>query len=98
MTNVKNAFKFLDDGTPPPPGYKQIHCFIIFDVKMDLTRKSRFVAEGYLTNHPTSVTYASIVSKESVKTTFLLAALNNLEILAGDIGNAYLNAITTEKI
>ena len=47
MKNVKNAFKFLDDGIPPsplPPGYKQINRFIIFDVKMDLTRKARFVA------------------------------------------------------
>ena len=35
MMNVKIAFKFLDDGIPPPPGYKQIHCFINFDVKMD---------------------------------------------------------------
>ena len=98
MTNVKIDFKFLDDGTPPPPGYKQIHCFIIFDVKMDLTRKARFVAGGHLTNPQTSMTYASVISRESVRITFLLAALNNLEILAGGIGNAYLNAITTEII
>ena len=98
MTNVKIAFKFLDDGIPPPPGYKQIHYFIIFDVKMDLTHKARFVAGGHLTNPPTSMAYASVVSRESVRIAFLLAALNNLEILAGDIGNVYLNAITTEKI
>ena len=64
MTNDKIAFKFLDDGTPPPPGYKQIHCFIIFDVKMDLTRKERFVAGCYLTNPPTSMTYDSVVSRD----------------------------------
>ena len=29
---------------------------------------------------------------------FLLAALNDCEILTGDIGNVYLNAFTTEKI
>ena len=98
MTNVKIAFKFLDDGIPPPPGYKQIHYFIIFDVKMDLTYKARFVAGCHLTNPPTSMAYASVVSRESVRIAFLLAALNNLEILAGDIGNVYLNAITTEKL
>ena len=65
MTNVKIAFKFLDDGIPPPPCYKQMHCFIIFDVKMDLTRKARFVAGGHLTNTPTSMIYASLVSGES---------------------------------
>ena len=44
------------------------------------------------------MTYASVVSRESVRISFLLAALNNLEILASDIGNVYLNAMTTEKI
>ena len=44
------------------------------------------------------MTYASVVRRESVRIAFLLAALNNLEILAGDTGNVYLNAITTEKI
>ena len=98
MTNVKIAFKFLDDGTPPPPGYKQIHCFIIFDVKINLSRKARFVAGCHLTNPPTSMLYASVVSRQSVRIDFLLTALNNLEILVGDIGNAYLNAITTYRI
>ena len=98
MSNVKVAFKFLNEGAPPPPGYKAIKCFIIFDVKMDLTRKARFVAGGHLTDPPTSMTYASVVSRESVRIAFLIAALNDLQILCGDIGNAYLNALTTEKI
>ena len=50
MTNVKIAFKFLDKGAPPPVGYKGIRCHIIFDVKMDLTRKARFVAGGHMTD------------------------------------------------
>ena len=98
MTNIKIAFKFIDDGIPPPPGYNQTHCFIIFDIKIDLTRKARFIAGGHITNPPTFMTYAIVVSRDRVRIAFLLAALNNLEILAGDIGNAYLNAMTTEKI
>jgi len=98
MTNVKIAFKFLDKGAPPPVGHKGIRCHIIFDVKMDLTRKARFVAGGHMTDPPSSMTYASVVSRESVRIAFLLAALNDCEILAGDIGNAYLNAFTSEKI
>ena len=50
-----------------------------------------------MTAPPSSMTYASVVSRESVRISFLLAALNNCEILAGDIGNAYLNAYTSEK-
>ena len=98
MTNVKVAFKFLGHGMPPPVGFTHIRCHIIFDVKMDLTRKARFVAGGHMTAPPSSMTYASVVSRESVRIAFLLAALNNCEILAGDIGNAYLNAYTSEKI
>ena len=98
MTNVKIEFKFLEKDAHPPPGYKKIQCHIIFDVKIDLTRKARFVAGGHLTDPPTAMTYASVVSRESVRMAFLLAGLNNLEILSDDIGNAYLNAYTQEKI
>ena len=51
-----------------------------------------------MTAPPSSMTYASVVSRESVRIAFLLAALNNCEVLAADIGNAYLNAYTQEKI
>ena len=71
-------------------GYKGIKCFIIFFVKMDLTQKARFVSGGYMTAPHTSMTYAS-VSHESVRIAFLLAALNDMDMLTGDIGNAYLN-------
>ena len=98
MSNVKVAFKFIPKDRPPPVGYKQIRCHLIFDVKMDLTRKARFVAGGHMTDPPTAMTYASVVSRESVRIAFLLAALNDLDILTGDIGNAYLNAPTQEKI
>ena len=98
MKNVKIAFKFLNKGAPPPVGHTCIRCHIIFDVKMDLTRKARFVAGGHMTAPPSSMTYASVVSRESVRIAFLLAALNGCDILAGDIGNAYLNAFTSEKI
>ena len=98
MSNVKVAFKFKHKDDTPPVGYKQIRCHLIFDVKMDLTRKARFVAGGHMTNPPTSMTYASVVSRDSVRIAFLLAALNKLDVLTGDIGNAYLNAPTQEKI
>jgi hypothetical protein len=51
-----------------------------------------------LTDPPVSITYASVVSRESVRIAFLIAALNDLDVLAADIGNAYLNARTKEKV
>jgi hypothetical protein len=79
-------------------GYTEIRCHMIFDIKMDFTRKARFVAGGHLTEAPTSITYSSVVSRDSVRLAFLIAGLNDLDITACDIGNAYLNAPCREKI
>lgn len=51
-----------------------------------------------MTQPPADITYASVVSRESVRIAFLIAALNGLEVQAADIGNAYLNAPCREKI
>lgn len=98
MENNRIAFELLQRGEMPPPGYKKIRCHMNFEVKMDLRRKARYVAGGHLTDPPTTMTYSTVVSRESVRIAFLIAALNNLEILAGDIQNAYLNAPTEEKL
>ena len=47
---------------------------------------------------PDTLTYSSVVSRESIRIGFLIAALNGLDVLAGDIGNAYINAPCKEKI
>jgi hypothetical protein len=44
------------------------------------------------------MTYSTVVGRETVRIAFLVAALNGLDLLAGDIQNAYLNAPTTEKL
>jgi hypothetical protein len=98
MKNVQIAFKVLDDGTRVPVGYQQIPCMLIFDVKMDFTRKTRLVAGGHVTEPPSVLTYASVVTRESVRIALLIAALNDMSVLGADISNAYLNAPTTEKV
>jgi len=82
------------------PGYQEIKCHWVFDVKMDgnLTRKARLVAGGHTTEAPSSLTYSSVVSRDSVRLAFLIAALNDLNIVCADVGNAYLNAPCKEKI
>jgi hypothetical protein len=62
------------------------------------TRKARFVVGGHMTAPPTSMTYSTVVTRESVRIEFLLATLNGLEVQAADISNAYLNAPCQEKI
>eukprot|EP00590_Aulacoseira_subarctica_P011644 CAMPEP_0172424146 /NCGR_PEP_ID=MMETSP1064-20121228/21716_1 /TAXON_ID=202472 /ORGANISM="Aulacoseira subarctica , Strain CCAP 1002/5" /LENGTH=1711 /DNA_ID=CAMNT_0013165931 /DNA_START=811 /DNA_END=5943 /DNA_ORIENTATION=- len=96
MQNVYVAFDVRSE-TQAPPGYKLIPHRIIFEVKMDFTRKARLVAGGHKTDPPAQLTYSSVVSRESVRIGFLMAALYDIEPLAADIGNAYLNKPTKEK-
>jgi hypothetical protein len=58
MKNVRAAFNILDDDANLPPGHTFVKCHSVFDVKMDLARKSRYVAGGHMTKPPSSVTYA----------------------------------------
>ena len=101
MRKVRVAWKPKDGTTPNQVragkvrdmiGFQEIKCYAIFDVKMDFKRKARFVAGGHLTEAPGSITYSSVVSRDRVRIAFVLAALNDLDIMACDIGNAYLNA------
>ena len=92
------AFDLKPRGEKAPVGYKEITCHLIFDLKMDMTRKARYVAGGHLTDVPTSMTYSSVVSRDSVRIGLLIAALNDLDLLAGDIQNAFLSAPTKERI
>ena len=79
-------------------GYQEIKCHMVFAVKMDFTRKAQFVAQGDLATIAPEVTYSSVVSRDSIRLAFLIAALNGLEIMACDVMNAYLNAPCREKV
>jgi hypothetical protein len=101
MGNVRPAFQ-LHEGSKEdlPIGYQQIRCHMIFDVKMgeNFRRKARLVGGGHMTVAPASITYSSVVSRDSVRIALTVAALNGLDILACDIQNAYLTAKCREKI
>jgi len=67
-------------------------------IKLDFTRKACLVAGGHKTDSPSQMTYSSVVSQESVRIAFLIAALNATDLMAADISNAYLNASKKEKM
>jgi len=96
---MKIAFKMIEDGQKPPPGYQCMSCHIRLDVKLDgFKRKARLVAGGHMTEAPAVLTYSSVVSRESVRIALTLAALNDLEVKGSDVQNAYLTAPCEEKI
>ena len=97
MKNIACAFDFPIDGKAPV-GYQKIDCHMIFDVKMTLERKARYVAGGHQTEPTKDITFASVVSRDSIRIAFLVAALNDLNVLCADISGAYLNANVAEKV
>jgi hypothetical protein len=96
MKNVLPAFEFQENDMMQP-GFKKIDCHMLFDLKLDLVRKAQFIA-GDQTDPPKESVYSSFVSHDSVHLAFLIAALNDFEMLSPDVQNAYLNAPTKEKI
>ena len=82
----------------PPTGYKKIRVHLVFDVKHDGRHKVRCVADGHLTDIPLDSVYSGVVSLRGLRIMLFLAELNQLEVWATDVGNAYLEAETKERI
>ena len=97
MKDISPAFDVINEGVNPPPQYKYVGFHLVFDINMGFTRNARLVAEGCKTPDPVTSTYAGVVSKESVRIAFTYAALNDLDVWAGDVHNAYLQAPCSEK-
>ena len=97
MKNVSVAFDVLEDGKNPSAAHQRVFFHMIYDIKMDFTRKARLVAEGCRTPDPVNSTYAGVVSRESVRIALTYAALNDLDVYAADVQNAYLQAPCSEK-
>ena len=97
MYNVSVAFEILESERSPPPGWTKSSGHLVFDVKMDFTRKARWVKDGHRTADLNRSTYAGVVSRETVRIAMLYSAMNNVPIVAGDILNAYLQAPSSEK-
>ena len=97
MTNVGIAFQIYEDGEVIPNGFKKVTGHLIFDVKMDFTRKARYVLDGHKTEDPIISTYAGVVNRESIRISLTYAALNGLDVCAADIQNAYLQAPSSQR-
>ena len=97
MDNIRVAFDILEDNKNIEPGRIFLECYMIFEVTMDFWCKSRYVANGANTPNLTSSAYAGVVSRESIRIAFTLAALNGLNVMTADIQNTYLQAPISEK-
>jgi hypothetical protein len=81
-----------------PPGFQKIRVHFVYAVKHDLRHKARLVAGGHMTEPPKDSVYSGVVSLRSMRLALLIGELNGLKTMVGDIGNAYLEAYTKEKV
>ena len=72
--------------------------YFVFDVKCCGKFKARLVADGHLTKEPMETVYSGVVSIKNLRLAMFLAEFNNLELWGADVGNAYLQALTREKL
>jgi len=96
--NEFNVFNDLGKGGRPPPDYKKIRVHFVYAVKHDGRHKSRLVAGGHLTKVPLDSIYSGVISLCGIRLIIFLAELNDLEVWGTDIGNAYLEAPTKERM
>ena len=79
MENICLAFWIGADGETIPIGYQNIQCHLIFDIKQeDFCHKAHLVASGHTTEAPSTITYASVISRETVQILLLLVAVMDL--------------------
>ena len=83
-----------------PDGFQKIIAHFVYAVKHDGRFKARLVAvtDGHLIKEPVESIYSGVVSLRSLRMVVLLSQLNDLEIWGADVGNAYLEAYTDEKL
>ena len=89
MKNAKVAFDVKDEEFKIPPGYQVVKCHMIFDIKIEDFRQN--VASKCMT-------YSYVVGRETLRIALTIAALNSLEVQAGDVMNAYVTVPVTDKI
>lgn len=97
MNTIDVAFNFKQQGASAPPSYSKRSGQFIWDVKMDFTRKARWVKNGHLTCDPETSNFDRVVSQERIKIVLTYADLNSLNVCAAYIKSAYLQVSPSEK-
>jgi hypothetical protein len=100
MKNVRIAFEVYKGDTDELTDYQKISGHLAFDIKLgeNFRRKARYCAHGHKTISPASVTYSTVVSRDSVRIILTITALNDLEVLGADVQNVFLTAPCKEKV
>ena len=78
--------------------FRLIRVYTIFDIKIDGRHKNRVVANRHLTTVPSESVYSGVVSLRGFRTCIFIGELEGMVPWTTDIGNAYLETKTSEKV
>ncbi len=98
LTEIYPSFKVPDDPKEITDEFQFIPILWVLDCKVDGRRRARAVGGGHRTDDIEFDLYSGVVDLETVRIVFLIAILQGLKIVAGDISSAYLQSFTVEKI
>ena len=93
-----DVFQALAEGAGVPEGYSCISLHWVFNVKHDFRHQARIVAGGHVAPILDESPSSSVVSLKCVRLLLFLSQLNKLNLTCVDIGNAYFEAETMEKV
>ena len=97
MSNIGIAFDIINESKPAPIGWSKESGHMVFGVKMDFTRKARWILDGHRYADPNGSTYVGVVSRDSVCTSLTYSELNGIDMLATNTQNTYLQAPLSQK-
>ena len=82
----------------PPSAYQYARLHLVYAVKQDLRKKARLVVDGSRVDPGALNTRATVVRGISVRLLDVIAHHWGKSILAGDIGNAFVQSKTKERV
>ena len=89
---LHQCFDFKSPGYNPPGDFQYCRLHFVYDMKPDLRYKARLVCDGSRVDLRGLSTHASIVNGIYVRLLDLIADSQNLQVMTGDIGNAFIQA------
>ena len=60
-----------------------------FDINFDLNKKAQLVVGDNMKGYRDNYYYCGVVNIDNVRTFFFFSHINNIDLYASDIGNAY---------
>jgi hypothetical protein len=99
LVETYSVFTIYEKGKIPPVDHTKIPLLWAFDIKFNGRYRARLVAGGHMTPEiDIEESTSSTTSLEDLRVVFVVTSLMNLKVITADVGHAYLQAFTKEKV